>query len=71
VRTHDGETNNFPITIGLPQGSNPKPLSFYFSFGFTYGLHPSASTEMHGFCKRYSSTWRVEGGIKWEVGDEP
>jgi len=28
VRTHDGATEDFPITIGLHQGSTPSPYLF-------------------------------------------
>lgn len=36
VRTHGGVIGDFPIAIGLHQGSDFESLSFYLSFGCWY-----------------------------------
>lgn len=44
-----GATKDFPITIGLHQVSNFKPLSSYLSLGCIYGAHSRAKTVMYIF----------------------
>ena len=51
VRTQDGTTADFPITIRFPPKVNPKSLSFYFSVGCADGTHPRVSTAMYAFCR--------------------
>jgi hypothetical protein len=62
VRRQDGDTDDFPITIGLHQGSTLSPYLFTLVLDvLMYGTHPRASVEMYAFCSSYSPTWRVGG----------
>jgi len=50
VRTQGGDTEDFPIKIGLHQGSTLNPNIFYHSYGCTYETHLRVGTKMHAFC---------------------
>lgn len=51
VQTQGGETDDFPITIGLHQVSTRSPYLFTLIIECTHGIHLRSSTEMHAFCK--------------------
>lgn len=42
---------------------------YALALSMSHGAHPSASTDMHAFGRRYSPIERDEGGFKIEVED--